>query len=339
MKVTLYPRNIDRGNIQVNPYIKDFIQALEEEGIVVNNPPHKNPLFSLVFKKTTSDVYIFHWLENVPDYKYGILQALLAFWFLIKIRLRGKKIVWFLHNKQSHTSKHQWIKKALTRFIIRQSSLIVTHATEGIEVIHQRCEAATSKTIFMHHPTKNRLPAESAPTESVDTDLLLWGNISRYKGVLAFVRFAKEHLSELRIKIIGKCSSDDLLEELSQAKNEHISIENRSIPYDELKQEIQKARYVLIPYAAESILSSGILMDSLSFGAKVIGPNVGSFRDYAHEPLLCVHTFNSFDDLRTIMNQDQKAYSLENYQHFLNEHSWKEFSQAFHHQLQTLLKQ
>lgn len=65
-----------------------------------------------------------------------------------------------------------------------------------------------------------------------------------------------------------------------------ISIEDRSIPFEELKQEIRRSRFVLVPYAAESILSSGILMDSLSFGAKVIGPAVGSFRVYATEPCL-----------------------------------------------------
>ena len=39
-------------------------------------------------------------------------------------------------------------------------------------------------------------------------------------------------------------------------------------------------------------------MDSLSFGAKVIGPAVGSFRDYAAEPLLNVYTFHTFDDIQ-----------------------------------------
>lgn len=339
MKVTLYPRNIDHGNIQVNPYIKDFVSALEQEGIVVANPPHKNPLFCLLRKKVDSDAYIFHWLENVPDYKYGMLQTLAALWFLAIIKFNKKRIIWFLHNQQPHVARHRWAKRLLTHFLISKSDLIITHATEGIAVIHKQCPEATSKTLFLHHPTKNRMLAQAAIPQMPDTDLLIWGNVSRYKGVPEFVRFANEHSLTLRIKVIGKCSSTNLFEELKQQTNKYITVENRSMSFDELGKEIQKARYVLIPYAAESVLSSGILMDSLSFGAKVIGPNIGSFRDYANEPLLCVYTFNSLSDIASIVNNTTKPAYPDDYRRFLEEHSWKEFGKEFYHQLQKLTQQ
>lgn len=339
MKVTVYPRNLDQDNVQVNPYIKDFVSALEQEGIAVANPPHKNPLFSLLRKKIDSDAYIFHWLENVPDYKYGMLQMLAALWFLVIVKLSRKRIIWFLHNKQPHITRHRWAKRILTHFLIAKSDLIVTHATEGIAVIRNRCPEAASKTLFLHHPTKNRVPAQAANAQTADTDLLIWGNVSRYKGVPEFIRFANEHSLTLRIKVIGKCSSADLFEELKQQANRYITIENRSIPFDELSKEIQKARYVLVPYAAESVLSSGVLMDSLSFGAKVIGPDIGSFRDYAHEPLLCVYTFNSLSDIASIVRDATKSANRDNYRRFLEAHSWREFGKEFHHQLQKLTQQ
>lgn len=339
MKVTIYPRNLDNGSTQVNPYIKDFVSALEQEGIVVANPPHKNPLFSLIGRKTDSDAYIFHWLENVPDYKYGMLQTLAALWLLITIKFNRKRIIWFLHNKQPHVARHQWAKKLLTHLLISKSDLIVTHATEGVAVIRNRCRDAESKTLFLHHPTKNRMPAQAANAQTTDTDLLIWGNISRYKGVAEFIRFANEHSLKLKIKVIGKCSSADLFEELKQQANPYISIENRSIRFDELSKEIQKTRYVLVPYATESVLSSGILMDSLSFGARVIGPNIGSFRDYANEPLLCVHTFDSFSEIAPIANHATRHANPDDYRLFLEKHSWKEFGKAFHYQLQKLTQQ
>ncbi len=137
------------------------------------------------------------------------------------------------------------------------------------DFIHQRLHPCTA--------TERNHNCQSPAQESViqpqppETDLLIWGNISRYKGVPEFVRFATQHSLKLKTKIIGKCSSQELLEELRKESNEMISIEDRSIPFEELKQEIRRSRFVLVPYAAESILSSGILMDSLSFGAKVIG--------------------------------------------------------------------
>ena len=108
MKVTIYPYSINKGDIRVNPYISDFIHALQQNGITIANPPHKNPLFSLIPRKADSDAYIFHWPENVPDYTYGMLQTLAAIWLLFKIKCHHKKIIWFLHNKQPHVMKHRW---------------------------------------------------------------------------------------------------------------------------------------------------------------------------------------------------------------------------------------
>jgi glycosyltransferase involved in cell wall biosynthesis len=110
------------------------------------------------------------------------------------------------------------------------------------------------------------------------------------------------------------------------------------IPFEELKQEIRRSRFVLVPYAAESILSSGILMDSLSFGAKVIGPAVGSFRDYAAEPLLNVYTFHTFDDIQDLVGKANEATDIAGYNRFLNAHSWNEFGKKFQNLLQKIIQ-
>lgn len=330
MKVTIYPRLMNHGDIRFNTYITDFVSALEKNGVNIANAPHKNPLFSLALRKIDSDVYIFHWLENVPDYKYGILQTIVAIWLIYAIKWKKKKLVWFLHNKQPHAARHRAINNLLIRLLIRKADLIVTHATEGLEVIRKQYPAAVSRTVFLHHPTKNRLDAHQAGTEvAMKADLLIWGNISIYKGVLEFVQYAVETNLSLRIKIVGKCSSDDLYGKLKSLSNEFISIENRSIPFDELAREIHAARFVLIPYASESILSSGLLMDSLSFGASVIGPEVGSFQDYAQEKLLNVYTFCSFDEIPEIVRNPDKTANLEDYCSFLTSHSWEKFGQEF----------
>lgn len=338
MKVTVYPRNINRNDLRINPYIDDFIRTLEQSGIIIDNLPHKNPLFSLLPRKTDNDVYIFHWLENVPDYKYGMLQTIAAIWLILKIKSKHKKIVYFLHNKQPHIARHKYAKKLLIRLLLHKADLIVTHASEGMEVIRQQYKAAVPRAIFLHHPTKNQIndiPGQPSPK----TDLLIWGNITRYKGILEFVRFATHNQLNLQIKIIGKCNSNELYEELKQYASKYIIIENRSIPFTEVAQEIQSSRFVLIPYAAETILSSGILMDSLSFGAKVIGPDVGSFRDYAHSTFINVYTFSTFKDIPAIVYNKDKAIDLKQYRDFLDEHSWENFGRTFYKELQNLIKQ
>lgn len=153
-----------------------------------------------------------------------------------------------MHNKQPHVMKHRWSKKLLIHLLLRKADLIVTHATEGIKVVQDQYPRLIAKTVFLHHPTKNRIEESSSLTNRKPT-CWIWGNISRYKGVPEFVRFATQHSLKLKTKIIGKCSSQELLEELRKESNEMISIEDRSIPFEELKQEIRRSRFVLVPYA------------------------------------------------------------------------------------------
>ena len=71
-----------------------------------------------------------------------------------------------------------------------------------------------------------------------------------------------------------------------------------------------------------------MLMDSLSFGAKVIGPEVGSFKDYAGNSLLNVYNFKSFDDIPGIVQQHKHdSVSLANYRKFLEENDWTHYAQ------------
>lgn len=115
MKVTIYPHSTSKGDIRVNPYISDFIQTLEQNGMIIANPPHKNPLFSLIPQKTDSDAYIFHWLENVPDYKYGVLQTLAAIWLLFKIKLHNKKSDMVPAQQTASHNEAPMVEKAIDR--------------------------------------------------------------------------------------------------------------------------------------------------------------------------------------------------------------------------------
>ena len=40
MKVTIYPYSINKGDIRVNPYISDFIHALQQNGITTVSYTH-----------------------------------------------------------------------------------------------------------------------------------------------------------------------------------------------------------------------------------------------------------------------------------------------------------
>ena len=78
IRFTVFPRLHILPHQKANPYIRDFVAALEQENVSkVVNPPHKNPLFSLLPPKRWGDVLIFNWFESIPDFKYGpLLEAM-----------------------------------------------------------------------------------------------------------------------------------------------------------------------------------------------------------------------------------------------------------------------
>lgn len=313
-----------------NPYIQDYIEALNRlPNVRVINPAHKNPLLSLLPPSRWGDVFIFNWFESIPDFKYGPLQAFTATAFLLFQRLRGKKIVWMLHNKKPHAQGRDGMKTFLARLIAKNSSLIITHSEEGVRLVHDDFPYAARKVHYIDHPTKCRLQlATAASTAEKKYDLLIWGTIARYKGIFEFVDYIRTNkIDHLRICIVGG-ASETVFKDLKAICPDNITPINQRPSFDELADYINQSEFVLCPYAPETILSSGMLMDSLSFGAKVIGPEVGSFKDYASNSLLNVYTFKSFDDIAGIAQRHKHdSVSLTNYRRFLEENDWTHYAQ------------
>lgn len=151
----------------------------------------------------------------------------------------------------------------MARFMMKHADLIVTHAREGIEVIRGQYPPAVTRTIFLHHPTKNRISNRDIPSNP-ESDLLIWGTITRYKGVLEFVRFAIRHHWDLRIKIIGRCASVELQEELEQVTKGHpyITFEDPQHSFRGIGNGNPESPVRAHPLRTGKLLSSGILMDS-----------------------------------------------------------------------------
>lgn len=329
LRFTIFPNLHIRPDQRANPYIQDFIQALNHNGnATVVNPSHKNPLLSLLPPKHWGDIFVFNWFESIPDFKYGILQSIIAFFYLLLIRICGKKIIWIYHNKRPHAQGKEVLKRLLANLIAHQSYLIITHAQEGVELIKRQYPFARHKVHFLNHPTKDRTILRHWNTPK-QYDLLIWGQIARYKGVFEFVQFLKKHsISSLRVCIAGGCT-DSLFQELQQLSPESVTLVHQGLSFEELATYIDQSEFILAPYAPETVLSSGMLMDSLSYGTKVIGPNVGSFHDYAQLSNLNVYTFQSFQDIPMLVKTHRTdQISLIAYQQFLQTNNWDNYVQT-----------
>ena len=129
-------------------------------------------------------------------------------------------------------------------------------------------------------------------------------------------------------QVIAAQAIPQFVEELKAACPPNVTAIHESPSFEQLATYIAQARFVLVPYHTASVLSSGILMDSLSYGAQIIGPRAGSFDDYAVESALHVYTFDSFDDIPALVTtHHDDSIDYETYARFLNEHNWPHFVQ------------
>ena len=245
----------------------------------------------------------------------------------------GTKVVWTMHNKLSHSGEHQEATLKILDGLLRKADFIITNSTEGIRFGCERVQGIENKFIYFPHPVKDRrLKTKKTKT----TDLLIWGTISPYKGIDSFLKFLYDHKlqNEFSIRIVGKSTSKAYFDQLKKYENEHIHIQNMFIEDKDLQQMIAESRLILFTYSKDSILSSGVLMDSLGFGANILGPSVGAFADLAKEHI--IETFLEKDDLskkikKALQADESSRQAILNT--FLIEHTWDKFAAHLHKQL------
>jgi hypothetical protein len=109
-------------------------------------------------------------------------------------------------------------------------------------------------------------------------------------------------------------------------------IDNKS-----LRQTISLSRILLFTYSSESILSSGALAESISYGALVVGPYKAAFKDMAD--LKYIFSYENFDILVDLIDKilaGEKTIHGERFDHFLKEYHWSEFAKKLHAELYQL---
>lgn len=235
-----------------------------------------------------------------------------------------------MHNKLSHTRQHERLKKKIFNRLIKKSDYIITHSSEGIDYIGGIEPRSKDSIHYWPHPVKDRRKKSSGEYK---IDILIWGTLAPYKGILEFLQIVHQLNLEhkYRIFIVGKSSSKGYLESLSKFTNESIIIKDDFLDDNALQALICNSKTVLFTYAKSSILSSGALMDSIGFGARVIGPDVGAFTDLAKEGI--IKTYADTNELFAVLDEELSKPVVHNsgqMNDFLQANSWSSFAENLH---------
>lgn len=316
----IYPTLSKKGSL--NPYLTDFSHALSEKANVVNADRDANyPMLDLIKSVRDSDVYIFNWIENLPFRRYGRIQAAIFLLFVFPfLKLRKARIYWVFHNFSSHEGK-SYFSDAIKKLMLRQSDVIITHSYEAFEYLRLNTVRSV-KTLFVNHPIKKReIPRVAEPNKY---DILIWGSIMPYKGIVEFLQYLKNVECSFKVKIVGKCKDEDYVRKIDSLTTNEVSFENRIVPFEELGCLVRESRFVLFPYLKQSVSSSGALMDTLSFGGSPIGPARGAFLDMERDGLC--YTFDSYNDILDIVEK-KSVISFDRIEKFISENTWGKFAE------------
>jgi beta-1,4-mannosyltransferase len=331
-KAYIYPQTKEFKSGNYNPYIENFIRSTGNGIIYLNHDqPSKIGIFDLFKFIKRIDLVLFNWVENLPDRKRGVVQAIGLLFLLMILKLNGVIVIWTLHNKFSHSSYRLSLKKLLFNTILRKSDLIITHAREGISFAESLCPGVSSRILYFPHPVT---PARELIKNNPDKkyDILIWGSLAPYKGIDVFLDYLEKNnaLSRHRILIAGKAGSPEFFEKIKKFENENITIKNQFINSDELAVMIRQSKIILFTYSGNSVLSSGALIDSISYGATIIGPYAGAFAELGEEGI--IRTYKSLDELMVLLENSDNVDQVDasgKLSDYIKAHTWSEFSKVF----------
>lgn len=210
----------------VNPYLDDLVLSLSKHFHVINKEkPSGMGILGLFKFLSKTDFVLFNWIEKLPENKAGMAQSLALFILFPLFKVFKVKIIWTMHNKLTHSKKHQKISNAIFNSMLKKSDYILTHSSEGIEFGESMVKGAKSRIHYFPHPIKDRRGNTKTQKKY---DILIWGSLSPYKGIVAFLEYLHKNQIENKYKtlIIGTASSVEFFIELSALRTNTIEIKD-----------------------------------------------------------------------------------------------------------------
>ncbi len=329
-----------------------------------DNKPYLTQGWALLKHSFRADIFLLSFVETIAFHRLAFVQYLMVRLSFLIMRLRRGRVVFIFHNPRPHKGEN-WMSRSLTKVQLKQSCLVVAHSCETASIARgllSEYGCSPDKVRYICHPVAGTADgglrdnvvsggqsavssgSGEASRPSRSDEILIWGNILPYKGVLEFVSSPAVRAAGLNVRIIGRCKDPGMASDIEKAAAECDSIElrgfndglpamrskivfeNRSADFDELADLVRSSRFVLFPYLPGSVSGSGVLMDTLAMGGTPVGPAVGAFADLAREGVCFV--YGSEAEMIEILKSDRRV-NPEVLSDFIARNSWRSYAKFF----------
>jgi glycosyltransferase involved in cell wall biosynthesis len=279
MRVLTFP---DNQRAVRNPYCDLLYGNMKGFGVTVEGFTPRRALFG------EYDVFHLHW----PQYylTQSLMKAIIgapAVLFLVAWRrFRGTRIIWTLHNLQTHQRyfprAERWFGQILTRMLDGYISL-----NEFCECQARRLFPALQSipgAVIPHGDYRGSYPATVSKADArrhfgIDADemlLLFFGTISPYKNVPHLIRTFRQ--ARLKDSILFIAGHPGIQEERrvkdAAAGDRRVKLHLERIPAEEVQMFFAAADLVVLPFT--EIVNSGSVILALSFNRPVLVPAQGA---------------------------------------------------------------
>lgn len=339
-KVVYYPLRHE------NPYVSIVTGAIGKAGYELYGLEDLKGNHKLAKEIKAINLNWFDSIGNVPAWK--------AVALLIRQMLRvkyykwcGMKVIYTMHNRESHDTKYRRINRYLMKFLCKQADYIVVLCTYSKEILKDFLsgEEIEKKVHVMYHPSYEGSYIDShtvIPELSSDPNkmhILFMGSVRPYKNIELILDSAEGFQGKnIEFVIAGKPISSEY-ENMIQARVSALSNINfipRFINDEEMTSFYQWADVVLIPLSIKSSLNSGSSILAFTMGKTIIAPKVGTLRDFPEDLVFSYEYGNEDEHFLVLVDKINEAYtkwanepdSVKNMgldiQKYLNEHFSKE---------------
>lgn len=308
-----------------NPYIDHLKQALDENDLVVDHSTATKAFNDFLRKAWRADAVILNWIENIPSRRMGVLQTAVFMVYMLLLKIRRVRIIWIKHNKIPHAKEWFLLKKMLQWMLAHGSDHIIIHSHDTD--LSDAGKKVADKTVFIAHPNNidpNDI-LDPDPQRQPSIDFLIWGNLLPYKGILEFLQFVNENpvFQQFHIHIAGKCE-DGYWNELIRFRSPNTELVRGYVGDEALKQLFDRSRFILFTYNKRSVMSSGVLIESLIACRRIIAPDCGAFRDMSQSHDF-VSLYDDFSGIGELYSENKTNFILprEEIRQFITQNSWE----------------
>ena len=234
------------------------------------------------------DIVHLHWPEYCVNGR-GILASLFwscaLFGAICWVRMRGGRVVWTVHNLQSHLQHHPTIERYFWRVFTALLNAFISLTETGYEQALQRHPALRTKPGFVipHGNIRDAYPRLEISREQARLRLGIaqsarvvgfFGSVERYKGVIELVEaFTTLKDAHAILHVAGKpylAPEERKRLEYVTARDNRIVLQLQYIPDADLAFYIRAADMIAMPF--REILNSGSAVLALSFDRPVLVP-------------------------------------------------------------------